>query len=115
MFAGTAVGEGTGTMLVTAVGSHSTAGKIQALLNEQRKVSTPLQEKLAVMAEQVGFFGISIASLTFFILAVRWMAVTFTEDAFFSWGDFEEVVRFFVLAITLVVVAVPELKAYLSR
>jgi Ca2+-transporting ATPase len=108
VFAGTQVAEGSGTVLVTTVGALSTGGQIQALLNEQRKDGTPLQDKLEVLAKQIGFVGVLAGLITFFALDLRWIIVTATTDDFFSWGSFEEVVHAFVLGVTLVVVAVPE-------
>jgi Ca2+-transporting ATPase len=49
-FAGSLVTEHKGRMLVTAVGSNTTGGKIMELLNSVAKTATPLQEKLEKMA-----------------------------------------------------------------
>lgn len=50
LFAGSLVTEHKGRMLVTAVGSNTTGGKIMELLNSVAKTATPLQEKLEKMA-----------------------------------------------------------------
>ncbi len=108
LFAGTEVTEGRARVLVTAVGELSTAGQIQKLLNEQRKETTPLQKRLEVLAAQVGWLGMLMAGVTMCVLTLRWLVLTFTADAFFQWRQFEAVIGFFVLSVTLVVVAVPE-------
>jgi Ca2+ transporting ATPase len=56
--------EGTGKMIVLAIGEHSQYGilkkKIQASDDD-----TPLQQKLSVLADQIGHVGMVAAALTF--------------------------------------------------
>lgn len=53
LFAGSLVTDNKARMLVTAVGSNTTGGKIMELLNSVAKSTTPLQDKLEKMAMDI--------------------------------------------------------------
>jgi P-type Ca2+ transporter type 2C len=115
--------EGSGYMLVTAVGVQSSGGKIQELLNASQDEMTPLQEKLKDVAIFIGKVGVIAGIVTFLGLATRW-GIDFAQNtpvAYAGCGDKSAVslstdtltrvqilVEDFVIAITVVVVAVPE-------
>lgn len=69
---GSVVTEGTGTILVTAVGVHSFQGKTLLSLQTPDEV-TPLQEKLEVIATHILFplIFFSFMSIYFLLLVVR--------------------------------------------
>ena len=101
---GTQVSEGSGTMLVTAVGVHSEWGRTMAMVVGEAG-STPLQEALTVLAQAVGKVGLAVGVLCFIVLMIRWMV----ENRGFPVAQFAEgPLRFFIFAITIIVVAVPE-------
>ena len=101
---GTQVSEGSGTMLVTAVGVHSEWGRTMAMVVGETG-NTPLQEALTVLAQAVGKVGLAVGVLCFIVLMVRWMV----ENRGFPVSQFAEgPLRFFIFAITIIVVAVPE-------
>lgn len=106
LFSGCEVTEGSGRMLVTAIGVNSSGGQIQQLLNSQGSEDTALQEKLADMAVQIGKFGIIAAIMTFAALMIRWGIQRGNSP--WSWSELVSIVQFFVIAVTIVVVAVPE-------
>eukprot|EP00953_Heterococcus_sp_UTEX-ZZ885_P013198 7546-Heterococcus_DN1.PRE.1 len=56
-------------MLVIAVGAESRWGRISAKLQEE-PADTPLQEKLDVMAQQIGYVGMAAATVTQWTTAV---------------------------------------------
>lgn len=62
--------EGTGYMIVLAVGLNSQEGQNKAKLQKDSD-DTPLQEKLAVLADQIGRLGIASATLTFIALLIH--------------------------------------------
>ncbi|KAJ3285350.1 Calcium-transporting ATPase 10, plasma membrane-type, partial [Rhizoclosmatium sp. JEL0117] len=119
MFSGCQVSEGTGTMLVTGVGENSSGGQIQEHLNEAQNEETVLQMKLKVVAVLIGKIGVAAGIATFLGLTVRWAI---------AWGQNQTLVslscgstvqtgtvyrmtllaQYFVIGITVVVVAVPE-------
>ena len=73
--------EGTGKMLVLAIGEHSQYGilkkKIQASDDE-----TPLQQKLTILADQVGKVGMFSASATFAAMFLHYIYDCFMEESF---------------------------------
>ena len=88
-------------MLVLAVGENSQWGQIMATLNEEAE-DTPLQEKLAELAQNIGFLGIFVATICFIVMTIAWSINVGDANRI---GD---VLKFFLFAITIVVVAVPE-------
>ena len=68
VFSGTTVKEGTGWMMVLAVGKNSTAGKILMHVmqnkNDEESNQTPLELKLGDIAEDIGKFGLWSAIFT---------------------------------------------------
>ncbi|KAI8908577.1 hypothetical protein EDD86DRAFT_227293 [Gorgonomyces haynaldii] len=118
-FSGCQVSEGVGTMLVTGVGVHSSGGKIQELLNDAQNEMTPLQEKLKDVAILIGKLGVAAGIVTFIGLAVRWgISFATNQQLYNSCGNeplggstiarLGALAEDFVVAITIVVVAVPE-------
>ncbi|KAJ3067186.1 Calcium-transporting ATPase 10, plasma membrane-type, partial [Quaeritorhiza haematococci] len=72
MFSGCQVNEGSGIMLVTAVGYNSSGGKIQQLLSSSETEQTPLQKKLRRLAVFIGKVGVAAAVITFLGLTIVW-------------------------------------------
>ena len=105
--AGTAVTEGVGRMLVTHVGAATEMGKLQLSLTETPDEPTPLQERLSRLADQIGVFGLIAAILTFSALAISFFARADTPVSF-ELGTAGELLGFMIIAVTIVVVAVPE-------
>lgn len=103
--------EGTGMMLVLAVGINSFNGKIRGIL-QQEKDETPLQLKLTTLAEQIGDVGLGAAVCTFAAMFLHYiydcaMSDSFV-DTFLSVDTLHELVEYFIIAVSIVVVAVPE-------
>lgn len=72
LFSGCQVNEGTALMIATAVGARSSGGQIQKMLNEAQNVETVLQQKLKVVAVQIGKIGVAAGITTFLGLVIRW-------------------------------------------
>jgi Ca2+-transporting ATPase len=98
------VTEGSGRALVVAVGPRSEWGRTMSLVVGESG-ETPLQEKLGVLATAIAKVGVLVAVVCFVVLMIRWMIENngFPLDEFAS-GPLE----FFIFAVTIVVVAVPE-------
>ena len=64
------VTEGSGRMLVVAVGEHSEWGRTMALVVGEVG-ETPLQEKLGWLATAIGKLGLLAAIISFFVLLIR--------------------------------------------
>lgn len=68
VFRGTMVVEGHGLFRVTAVGDKTELGKIAAELHHEDE-TTPLQEKLTILADQIGLTGTVAATAIFTVMA----------------------------------------------
>eukprot|EP00891_Asterochloris_glomerata_P004702 jgi/Astpho2/4702/fgenesh1_pg.00067_%23_185_t len=102
--AGTQVSEGSGSMVVIAVGLNSEYGKTMSLVMTEAE-DTPLQETLAVLAAAIGKAGLFVAVVCFCVLLIRWCVANqgFPVDKIVT-GP----LAFFIFGVTIVVVAVPE-------
>ena len=106
IISGSKVLEGVGTYLVTSVGVNSSFGKIMMSLQTENE-DTPLQVKLANMANWIGYLGTAAAGLLFFILLIRFLAGLSgnTDTPAMKGSTFLDIL---IVAITIIVVAVPE-------
>ncbi|WIA22054.1 hypothetical protein OEZ85_004399 [Tetradesmus obliquus] len=103
---GTQVSEGSGRLLVVATGTQSEWGKTMALVGGAGGEDTPLQEKLADLAAAIGKIGFGVAVACFIALLIKWCV----ENKGFPIAKINQngPVQFFLYAVTIVVVAVPE-------
>ena len=106
MISGSKVLEGVGTYLVTSVGVNSSFGKVMMSLQTENE-ETPLQVKLAGMANWIGYLGTTAAGLLFFILLIRFLVGLSgnTDSPAMKGSAFLDIL---IVAITIIVVAVPE-------
>jgi magnesium-transporting ATPase (P-type) len=70
--------EGTGLMVVAAVGRNSYYGKLKLKI-QQDEDDTPLQQKLTILAEQVGHVGMVSAAATFIAMFAHYIYDCFME------------------------------------
>jgi calcium-translocating P-type ATPase len=103
---GSIITSGFGKMVVTAVGVNSKWGKICVSLSTD-PVETPLQEKLNVLANQIGNGGMLCAGGTFIGMLGLW-TVAYNNGTNGETNLFEAVLQAFIMAVAIVVVAVPE-------
>ncbi|KAJ3340440.1 Calcium-transporting ATPase 10, plasma membrane-type [Gonapodya sp. JEL0774] len=110
LFSGCLVSEGSAMMIVTAVGTSSSGGRIQELLNDGEDDLTVLQAKLRDVAVLIGKVGITAGVLTFLALAIRWAAAmpNRVQTGGWQWSYLTELATYFTVGVTLIVVAVPE-------
>lgn len=110
LLSGTKVQDGSGKMLVTTVGMRTQWGKLMATLSEGGNDETPLQVKLNGVATIIGKIGLFFAVVTFAVLAQGLITRKYSEGMYLSWSgdDFLEMLEYFAIAVTIVVVAVPE-------
>lgn len=106
IISGSKVLEGVGTYLVTSVGVNSSFGKVMIGLQTENE-DTPLQVKLANMANWIGYLGTAAAGLLFIILLIRFLAGLSgnTDTPAMKGSNFLDIL---IVAITIIVVAVPE-------
>ncbi len=107
ILSGTTVTEGRGAMLVTAVGDESEWGKLRLAL-ESSDDATPLQERLGELANTIGKVGMGAAILTFGALLIQGIFFKHTITMSLDANTWATLVEAAIIAITIVVVAVPE-------
>ncbi|XP_016850766.1 plasma membrane calcium-transporting ATPase 1 [Anolis carolinensis] len=147
LLSGTHVMEGSGKMVITAVGVNSQTGIILTLLGvgneknedtvtpkktqgpektgdekkhetakkstEHKKEKSVLQAKLTRLAVQIGQAGLAMAIITVFVLMASFSIQTFWIDKR-TWTAectpvyVQYIVKFFIIGVTILVVAVPE-------
>lgn len=106
IISGSQVNEGTGTFLVTAVGVHSSYGRTTMSLRTEQE-DTPLQMKLSRLANAIAKFGGGAALLLFIVLFIKFLAhLPNNHNSPRAKG--QEFLDIFIVAVTVVVVAVPE-------
>ena len=110
---GTTVTDGHGIMRVDKVGDATEIGKVARQATEQSEEQTPLNIQLTKLANLIRKAGFTIAALTFIIFTSKDLYAYFTSGAYtgdwHSWLAIARIVlKYFMMAVTLIVVAVPE-------
>ncbi|BFG38037.1 hypothetical protein CerSpe_243110 [Prunus speciosa] len=110
LLSGTKVQDGSGIMVVTTVGMRTEWGKLMETLSEGGEDETPLQVKLNGVATIIGKIGLAFAVLTFLVLAVRFLVEKILNNEITDWSSTDAVIllNYFAIAVTIIVVAVPE-------
>ena len=109
---GTTVTDGHGVMCVERVGDATEIGKVARQATEQSQEQTPLNLQLSKLANLIGKVGFTIAILTFVIFTAKDLYAYLSVTAVTDWHQWLEIARivlkYFMMAVTLIVVAVPE-------
>ncbi|KAI4348669.1 hypothetical protein L6164_009366 [Bauhinia variegata] len=110
LLSGTKVQDGSGKMLVTTVGMRTEWGKLMETINEGGEDETPLQVKLNGVATIIGKIGLTFAVITFLVLIIRFLVEKALHGEFTDWSssDAMKLLDYFAIAVTIIVVAVPE-------
>ncbi|KAF0921980.1 hypothetical protein E2562_020665, partial [Oryza meyeriana var. granulata] len=110
LLSGTKVLDGSCKMLVTAVGMRTQWGKLMAVLTDGGDDETPLQTRLNGVANTIGRVGLFFSVLTFIVLSQGIIGQKYLDGLLLSWSgdDVLEILDHFAVAVTIVVVAVPE-------
>ena len=106
LFSGSKVLQGEGKFMVIVVGENSCEGRILSILETENE-ATPLQEKLEGLAGNIGKFGLISAILILVVLLIRFAVIRIQDNYFYS-SDVSELISYLLIAITVVVVAIPE-------
>jgi len=69
---------------------------------------TPLQVKLETIANEIGRLGVYVAILTFSVMTIKLIITTAISDSEFGVEILGDIVDYLIIAITIIVVAVPE-------
>ncbi|KAL9271897.1 Calcium-transporting ATPase 2, plasma membrane-type-like protein [Drosera capensis] len=110
LLSGTKVQDGSCKMMVTTVGMRTQWGKLLATLTQGGDDETPLQVKLNGVATIIGKIGLFFAIITFAVLVNGLLTRKWHEGSYLSWSGEEalQMLEYFAVAVTIVVVAVPE-------
>lgn len=118
ILSGTSIESGEGKMIVLMVGEFSALGEIMKKL-ETRQGATPLQEKLEIIATEIGKIGTYAALITVHVLLFRYFLDGILKRNLDLFGgedpegrpfakNFKLWVDYIVIGVAVIVVAVPE-------
>eukprot|EP01113_Clastostelium_recurvatum_P039552 TRINITY_DN604_c0_g2_i2.p1 TRINITY_DN604_c0_g2~~TRINITY_DN604_c0_g2_i2.p1 ORF type:complete len:1017 (-),score=417.27 TRINITY_DN604_c0_g2_i2:124-3174(-) len=107
LLSGCQVTEGIGKMMVVCVGPNSETGRTMALLQTPPE-DTPLQIKLEGLADKIARVGLIAATTILILLVLKFFGQMYMEGRSFELHMVSQLVKFFITAVTIVVVAVPE-------
>lgn len=109
---GTTVVDGHGMMEVLKVGDETEIGKVAKQSTEQSGEPTPLNLQLTKLAGFIGKIGFSVAGITFLIFFIKDVVLVYDFGTLHTWNDWfpvlQDTLKYFMMAVTLIVVAVPE-------
>ena len=109
---GSTVVNGHGRMRVEQVGDATEIGKVARQSMERTEEPTPLNRQLTRLANLIGKVGFTVAALAFLILFIKDVCLVYDFSSFHSLSDWlpalKETLQLFMMAVTLIVVAVPE-------
>ena len=109
---GTTVTDGHGIMQVNKVGDATEIGKVATQATEQSNEETPLNIQLSKLAKFIEKVGFTIAILTFLIFTGKDLYQYLSVTSITGWHEWMHIARivlkYFMMAVTLIVVAVPE-------
>ena len=99
---------GTGRMTVTAVGDHTEIGHVARQATELTGVKTPLNQQLNRLAKLISKVGGGLSMASFVIFLIHDMLTSPLWHTTDYAGMLEVTLRYFMMAVTLIVMAVPE-------
>ena len=102
---GTTVVDGNGIMRVELVGDATEYGKVNQGAQIENNIDTPLQMQLKRLAGVISKFGYAAAGITFTLLTIKTFLMF---DALSAMDVVSAMLHNFMIAVTLIVVAVPE-------
>lgn len=109
---GTTITDGHGIMEVERVGDATEIGKVAKQATEQALEETPLNLQLKKLAGLIGKAGFTIAALTFLVFTSMDLYHYCSIHEIAGWHQMLDVahivLKYFMMAVTLIVVAVPE-------
>ncbi|XP_058078267.1 probable calcium-transporting ATPase 9, plasma membrane-type isoform X2 [Magnolia sinica] len=110
LLSGTKVQDGSGKMLVTSVGMRTEWGRLMETLSQGGEDETPLQVKLNGVATIIGKIGLCFSILTFLVLVGRFLVEKQIRGELLKWSSSDglKMMNYFAIAVTIIVVAVPE-------
>ena len=109
LFCGTNVVEGSGSAIVVAIGEYSQKGIIKGTIdNAQEENKTPLENKLNIIADLIGYFGLGSAIVTFIALCIQLTIEYFSNKEMKVMEIVNKILKILILCVSIIVVAIPE-------
>jgi len=109
LFCGTNVVEGNGSAIIIATGEYSQKGIIKGTIdNAQEENKTPLENKLNIIADFIGYFGLGSAIVTFIALCIQLTIEYFTNKDMKIIDIVNKFLKILILCVSIIVVAIPE-------
>ena len=109
---GTTVVDGHAVMQVECVGDATEIGKVARQSTEQSEEQTPLNIQLTRLANLIGKIGFTVAGVAFAVFFIKDVILFYDFSSFHTFRDWmpaiQATLRYFMMAVTLIVVAVPE-------
>ena len=106
LFCGTNVVEGNGSAIVVAIGEYSQKGIIKGTIdNAQEENKTPLENKLNIIADLIGYFGLGSAIITFIALCIQLAFEYFTNKEMEVIEIVNKILKILILCVSIIVVA----------
>lgn len=105
----TLVEKGNARAIVLAVGHQTRSGRADRVM-QLCEEETPLQSKLESIADMIGKMGGSVAALTFMAMIIKLLVTIFLykDRALLDSQNLSDLLNAFIIAVTIIVVAVPE-------
>ena len=109
---GTMVMDGHAAYIIDKVGDATEIGKVARQSTEENVEPTPLNLQLERLAKLIGYVGFTVAGLAFAVFFIKDVLLHYDFFNFRTLGDWmpvlQDTLRYFMMAVTLIVVAVPE-------
>ena len=109
---GTMVLDGHAAYIIDKVGDATEIGKVARQSTEENVEPTPLNLQLERLAKLIGHVGFTVAGLAFAVFFIKDVLLHYDFSNFHTIGDWmpalQDTLRYFMMAVTLIVVAVPE-------
>lgn len=109
---GTTIVGGHGAMKVTEVGDSTEIGTVARQSSAPKTDPTPLNRQLTKLAKLIGKIGFTIAAITFIAFTSRELYQYISVNDVQGWQNYTDilqiVLKYFMMAVTLIVVSVPE-------
>ncbi len=109
VISGTKVQDGSGEMVVCAVGENSINGRLMSMATGDDDAKTPLQEKLEDLADQIGIIGSIGAGMIGIVLIAKDIILKLVRgESIFVQSTIDAILNAFIIAVVVIVVAIPE-------
>jgi magnesium-transporting ATPase (P-type) len=108
LLSGTKIVNGEGIFICIVVGVDSCSGKIRAQMMKDEEETTPLQDKLKIIATDISYFGLVGAIFTVVSLIVLYVIRSISSNEPFKLSSLITILDYFIIGIAIIVMAVPE-------